>query len=269
MTTAPRLPAIFISHGGGPWPFVEMPIVAADVLKPLEAALRSLVTSLPMRPSALLVVSAHWEEPVATLMTSPHPPMLFDYTGYPPAAYELSWPAPGAPHLAARVEALLGAAGFTTATNPTRGYDHGTFIPLMLAVPGADIPILQLSLIDSLDPAQHIAMGRALAPLRDEGILLVGSGNSYHNMRGFGHRESTEPSRQFDEWLADAVVQLPAERERRLCAWSEAPGAKHCHPREEHLLPLHVMMGAGLEDEASFPLRMFALETHHRSVRFG
>jgi len=243
--------------------------MVGSALKPLEVQLRALVTRLPTRPSALLVVSAHWEEAVPTLMTSPNPPLLFDYTGYPPAAYALQWPAPGAPHLAERVTSLLGAAGFRTATNPTRGYDHGTFIPLMLALPDADLPILQMSLIDSLDPAQHIAMGRALAPLRDEGVLLVGSGNSYHNMRGFGHRESTEPSRLFDEWLADAVVQSPAERERRLIAWSEAPGAKHCHPREEHLLPLHVMMGAGVEDAATLDLQLFALETHHSSVQFG
>lgn len=269
MNTDTRLPAIYIPHGGGPWPFVEMPFIPTGSLKPLEGYLRSLVTRLDKRPRVLLVVSAHWEEPVATVMTSPNPPMLYDYTGFPQNAYELRWPAPGAPDLAGRVMTLLGEAGFRTATNATRGFDHGTFVPLMLALPDADIPILQVSLIDTLDPAEHIALGRALAPLRDEGVLLVGSGNSYHNMRGFGHAESTEPSRLFDSWLADAVRQPPAARERLLIDWERAPAARHCHPREEHLLPLHVMMGAGVNDGAALPFRMEALHTHASAVQFG
>lgn len=264
-----RLPAIYIPHGGGPWPFVEIPFIPTGSLKPLELYLRSLVTGLETRPKALLVVSAHWEAPVATIMTSSRPPMLYDYTGFAPKAYELQWPAPGAPDLVDRVTSLLARAGFQTDTDSTRGFDHGTFVPLMLAPPEADVPILQVSLIGTLDPAEHIALGRALAPLRDEGILLVGSGNSYHNMRGFGHAESTEPSRRFDSWLADAVCRPPAERERLLIDWERAPAARHCHPREEHLLPLHVMMGAGVDDGATLPFRMEALHTHASAVQFG
>lgn len=264
-----RLPTIYISHGGGPWPFVEVPFIPSGALEPLRAYLASLVTSLPVRPRAVLIVSAHWEAPVATIMTNPQPPMLYDYTGFAPEAYQLQWPAPSAPFLVSRVRELLAGAGFPTAEDPDRGFDHGTFIPLMVALPQADLPVLQLSLLRSLAPAEHMAMGRALAPLRDEGILLLGSGNSYHNMRGFGHAESTEPSRAFDEWLAHAVTREPSERNRLLEAWEQAPAARHCHPREEHLLPLHVMAGAALDDAATLPIRMEALSVYTSSVQFG
>jgi len=264
-----RFPAIYISHGGGPWPFVHVPFIPPGALEPLRAYLADLVTALPTRPRAALVVSAHWEAPVATIMTNPHPPMLYDYTGFGPEAYKLQWPAPGATFLVGRVHELLAGAGFATAEDPDRGFDHGTFIPLMVALPGADLPILQLSLLRSLDPGEHLAMGRALAPLREEGVLLLGSGNSYHNMPGFGHAESTEPSRAFDEWLAHAVTATPRERARLLEAWEQAPSARQCHPREEHLLPLHVMAGAALDDAASLPLRMKALDVHVSGVQFG
>jgi aromatic ring-opening dioxygenase catalytic subunit (LigB family) len=268
MTTT-RQPAIYLSHGGGPWPFVSIPFIPPGALAPLEAYLRTLVSSLPHEPRAALVVSAHWEAPVATMMTNPHPSMFYDYTGFAPAAYRLQWPAPGATFLVERVAQLLGAAGIPTAEDSKRGFDHGTFIPLMVALPEARLPILQLSLLDSLAPEAHIALGRALAPLREEGVLLLGSGSSYHNMRGFGHPESTEPSRQFDEWLARAVASEQSQRERLLRAWESAPAARLCHPREEHLLPLHVMAGAALGDPATLPLRMQALSVHASCVQFG
>ena len=264
-----RLPAIYIPHGGGPWPFVDIDFIPKGALDLLESYLRSLVASLEVRPKAVLVVSAHWEEPMATVMTSPRPPMLYDYTGFAREAYEIQWPAPGAPALAEETRSLLEQAGFHTASNSTRGFDHGTFVPLKLALPDADIPVFQVSLIDTLDPAEHIAMGRALAPLRDEGVLFVGSGNSYHNMRGFGHPASTEPSRLFDSWLANAVCQPPAQREALLVDWERAPAARDCHPREEHLLPLHVMLGAAHSDNATLPFRMEALYTHASAVQFG
>ncbi len=264
-----RQPAIYISHGGGPWPFVDIPFIAPGELDGLEAYLRTLVTSLPVAPRAVLMVSAHWEAPVPTLMTHPHPPMLYDYYGFAPEAYRLQWPAPTAGFLVDRVSGLLETAGFPVAQDDKRGWDHGTFVPLMVALPGADVPVLQLSLLSSMDAARHIALGRALAPLRDEGVLLIGSGNSYHNMRGFGHPESTEPSRRFDEWLADAVMRSPRERERLLADWASAPEARQCHPREEHLLPLHVMAGAALDDPASLPIRMVAMKVHVSGVQFG
>lgn len=269
MPSSPRQPAIFLSHGGGPWPFVEVPFAPPGTYEPLAAYLRSMMASLPAPPRAALVVSAHWEAPLATLMTNPAPPMLYDYYGFAPEAYRLRWPAPGATFLVEQTRALLGAAGFDTAVDPSRGYDHGTFVPMMVALPAADLPILQVSLLASLDPAAHVALGRALAPLRDEGVLLLGSGSSYHDLRGFRRAESTEPSRRFDDWLVDAVARPAAERERLLVAWEQAPAARRCHPREEHLLPLHVMAGAARDDAASVPLRMLALSVHASVVRFG
>lgn len=248
---------------------MSIPFIPPGELDELETYLRDLITSLPSRPKAVLIVSAHWEAPVPTLMTHPHPPMLYDYTGFAPEAYRLQWPAPTAGFLVDRVTQLLQGAGFPVAQDPSRGFDHGTFVPLMVALPEADLPILQLSLLRSMDPAQHVAMGRALAPLRDEGVLLLGSGNSYHNMPGFGRAASTEPSRQFDEWLAAAVTSPPRERERRLIDWESAPAARACHPREEHLLPLHVMAGAGLDDPATLRIRMLALKVHVSGVQFG
>lgn len=264
-----RLPAIYLSHGGGPWPFVDIPFIPKGSLEPLRAYLAGLIPSLPMRPRAVLVVSAHWEAPVVTLMTHPHPPMLYDYTGFAPEAYALQWPAPSATFLVERVKGLLTGAGFATAEDAERGFDHGTFIPLMVALPQADVPVLQVSLLSSLDPSQHLALGRALAPLRDEGVLLLGSGNSYHNMRGFGHAASTEPSRMFDEWLAHAVTREPRDRDRLLEGWEQAPAARACHPREEHLLPLHVMAGAAGDDVATLPIRVEAMRVHVSGVQFG
>ena len=178
-----RMPVVFIPHGGGPWPFVEMGFPPEDVSR-LANYLRSVRDVPPVPPQALLVVSAHWEAAVPTVMTAEHPPMLYDYYGFPPESYTITWPAPGSPALAARVRALLDAAGFPTGADPARGYDHGTFVPLKLTYPEADVPAVQLSLREGLDPAEHIAIGRALRPLRDEGIFIVASGMTFHNLRG-------------------------------------------------------------------------------------
>ena len=162
-TPGGRMPVAFLPHGGGPWPFVDLPLGDRDELDGLATYLRS-VRDLPHAPiKALLVVSAHWEERVPTLMTSPRPPMLYDYHGFPPESYQVQWPAPGAPELGARVRELLGAGGFDSATDDQRGFDHGTFVPLKLTYPDADVPTIQLSLKAGLDPAEHLAMGRALA----------------------------------------------------------------------------------------------------------
>jgi aromatic ring-opening dioxygenase catalytic subunit (LigB family) len=264
-----RMPAVYVPHGGGPWPFVELNFGPPEMWRPLEAYLRNLVTNLPERPKAVLVVSAHWEEAVPTLMTADHPPMLYDYYGFPQESYSISWPAPGAPELAASVKASLVNAGFSVDANATRGFDHGTFVPLKLAVPNADIPTLQLSLLKSLDPRAHLAMGHALSGLRDEGVFCVGSGSSYHNMRGFGQPSSRGVSEHFDAWLGHAVSQAAPEREELLTHWKDAPGAKQCHPREEHLLPLHVMAGIGHDSPASVPFRGDVLGVRMSAVQFG
>jgi aromatic ring-opening dioxygenase catalytic subunit (LigB family) len=264
-----RLPAIYLSHGGGPWPFMELDAARRAALQPLADYLAGLVRGLPQRPRAVLIISAHWEERVATLMTSARPPMLYDYYNFPPSTYTLQWPAPGAPDLAPTVRALLAGAGFEVQEDPKRGFDHGTFVPLMLALPKADLPVLQLSLLADMDPARHLALGEALAPLRDDGILLLGSGNSYHNMRGFGQASSTAASKAFDDWLVETVGCDRDSRRRRLLDWAAAPGARACHPREEHLLPLHVMAGAAGEDPGRAALRFEAAAVHNTCVRFG
>lgn len=249
--TAPapeRMPVAFFPHGGGPWPFVPIGIGSKEELDALATYLRS-VPELPKTPpKALLVVSAHWEEAVPTVMVNEHPPMLYDYYGFPPESYQITWPAPGEPVLAARVVALLQAAGIAAGTNAERGYDHGTFVPLKVAYPNADVPTVQLSLKRGLDPAEHLAIGRALAPLRDEGVFIVGSGMTFHNLRAFGPG-SRSVAEAFDGWLLK-VATLPAEeRDRQLIAWASAPSARASHPREEHLLPLMVVAGAAGSDQ--------------------
>jgi len=241
------MPVVYLPHGGGPWPFVEMAIGEKSERDEMAAYLRELGTTLPSQPKALLVISAHWEEALPTVMTNPSPPLLFDYYGFPKAAYELTWPAPGAPALAARVRTLLKNAGIDSAEDGARGFDHGTFVPLKLSYPAADVPTLQLSLKAGLDPAEHLAIGRALAPLRDEGVFIVGSGMSYHNMRGFGPQGRTA-SEAFDEWLGKTISADLATRDRQLTEWASAPAARASHPREEHLLPLMVIAGAAGAD---------------------
>jgi aromatic ring-opening dioxygenase catalytic subunit (LigB family) len=242
-----RTPVVFLPHGGGPWPFVDVGIGKPEELNPLAAYLASIRSIPKTPPSALLVVSAHWEEPVPTVMSSEHPPMLYDYYGFPPESYRITWPAPGHPKLAARVRTLLESAGFQTRENAERGYDHGTFVPLKLAYPEADVPVVQLSLKTGLDPKEHLAMGRALAPLRDEGVFIVGSGMSYHNLRAFGP-QAAPVSEEFDAWLRETATADPATRDARLADWARAPSARKAHPREEHLLPLMVMAGAAGAD---------------------
>jgi aromatic ring-opening dioxygenase catalytic subunit (LigB family) len=216
----------------------------------MRAYLEGLSKLTPERPEALLVISAHWEEPTPTVMTSAHPPMLYDYYGFPPESYTIQWPAPRVAALAARVRELLAAAKLPLATDADRGYDHGTFVPLKLAYPHADIPVMQLSLVQGLDPAVHLALGRALAPLRDEGVFIIGSGMSYHNLRAF-NASAAPAAAAFDTWLRDAVLRPTAERDRALTEWTKAPSARAVHPREEHLIPLMVIAGAAGEDRAT------------------
>lgn len=242
-----RLPVVFLPHGGGPWPFVDLGFGDQAELDELAEYLRSLGALPQSPPKAVLVISAHWEETVPTVMNGAHPPMLYDYYGFPPEAYTITWPAPGDPALASRVQQLLSAAGFQTAANSERGYDHGTFVPLKLTYPNADMPIVQLSLKAGLDPEEHLAMGRALAPLRDEDVFIVGSGMTFHNLRAFGP-QSRPIAESFDAWLRETAALEAPERDRRLLEWSKAPAARQAHPREEHLLPLMVIAGAAGED---------------------
>ena len=246
-TQSARMPVIFLPHGGGPWPFVDVGFSRQEV-NHLAAHLRELPALLARAPRALLVVSAHWEEAAPTLMTSPHPPMLYDYHGFPPESYSITWPAPGAPELAGRVRELLSAAGFAPRDDAARGFDHGTFIPLKVAFPEPSIPTLQLSLRRGLDPAEHLALGAALAPLRTEGVAIIGSGMTYHNLRALRDPRSRAASEEFHDWL-DHVMTLEApERDAQLVEWERAPAARLAHPREEHLLPVMIAAGAAGED---------------------
>ena len=236
------LPTYYIPHGGRPWPF--MPERARD-LESLAAFLRGLLADAGTRPRAIVVISGHWEEPLPTVSSRADYSMLYDYYGFPPETYALQFPAPGSPEVAERVVGALGAARIPAATEHTRGYDHGVFVPFMLVEPDATIPVVPLSLVDGLDPAQHIAIGRALAPLRNDDILIVGSGMSFHNLRAlYGGADVLARSSRFDAWLDDTVTGDAAARDQRLAAWASAPEARFAHPREEHLLPLMVAAGA-------------------------
>lgn len=245
--TTDTLPTFFISHGGGPWPYMLDQLNGA--YDRLQASLQDMPRQLPSRPQAVLMVSAHWEEPEFTVMATARPPMIYDYGGFPAHTYQVSYPAPGSPRTAERVRALIEAAGMPARVDAQRGFDHGTFSPMAVIYPQADVPLLQLSLKTGLDPAAHLALGRALAPLRNEGVLIVGSGLSYHNLRQFGPSAKLA-SAAFDQWLQQAVVAAtPAQRTSALLAWDAAPSARTAHPREEHLLPLMVAVGAA-ENEA-------------------
>lgn len=252
MTTS-RMPVAFLPHGGGPWPFVKLGWENApgyrEETESLYAYLQSVAKLPKTPPKALLVVSGHWETRVPTVQTHPNPPMLYDYYGFPPEAYRIEWPAPGSPVLAARVREALEAAGFQTAEDDERGYDHGAFVPLKVAYPNADVPAIQLSLVAGLSPETHLRMGRALAPLRDEGVFIVGSGMSYHNLRDMFDPERAIPvAEAFDAWLREAATLPAKDRDEALVRWTEAPGARSAHPREEHLIPLMVVAGAAGED---------------------
>lgn len=241
----PRLPTIFLPHGAGPCFFMDWQ--PADTWNRMRAWLAGLVTELGVQHRALLVVSAHWQAPVFTVTDQARPELLFDYYGFPEATYQLTWPAPGDPDLAANVRQRLEQTGLPNAGASDRGLDHGVFIPMKLSFPDASLPVVQLSLRRGLDPQEHLAMGKALAGLREQGVLIIGSGMSYHNMTRFrSGTDAIDPaSRQFDDWLTDTVQATPDERTDRLIAWADAPGARIAHPEEEHLLPLHVVAGAG------------------------
>lgn len=242
-----RLPTFFISHGGGPWPWMDG-MIEGPYAK-LAASLQSLPKTIGEGPKAILMVSAHWEAPVFTVQSNPHPPMIYDYYGFPEHTYRISYASPGDPELAARVEELLRDTGLRVVLDATRGYDHGMYSPMAVAYPNEDMPIVQLSLLTGLMPQAHVELGRALAPLRDEGIVLVGSGLSYHNLRAFGP-SAAQASKAFDDWLHMTMTLQSAARTEALLNWEAAPAARLAHPREEHLLPLMVAIGAAEQEVA-------------------
>lgn len=234
---------IYIPHGGGPWPLLGEPR-HRDLINFLEN-----VPSLLVKPSAILVISGHWEESRPTVNSGVAPPLFYDYSGFPEESYRITYPAPGDPLLAGRIVKLLENHGIQAASDEHRGFDHGVFVPLKIMYPEAAIPCVQLSLINSLHPDEHIRVGRALSGLQEENLLIIGSGASFHNLRAF-HEEPTEEAKagneSFEKWLIDTLSNdglTEEERAGRLEKWESAPAARYCHPREEHLLPLHVCYG--------------------------
>ena len=264
-----KLPTLYLPHGGGPWPFVDLPFGSERENQSLKGYLESIPGSLPEKPRALLVISAHWEEPVPTIMTAENPPMLYDYYGFPPESYTITWPAPGSPWLAERVKGLLNSGGFKTAEDSERGFDHGTFVPLKVAFPDAEIPTTQLSLLSSLDPAAHIELGRALLPLREEGVFIIGSGMSYHDLRGLMSGRGLDDSEIFDSWLAESSTLESETRNQLLTDWAKAPAARAAHPREEHLLPLMVVAGAAGQDKGKIAFSDTYSNARISAVQFG
>jgi 4,5-DOPA dioxygenase extradiol len=233
---------IYFSHGGGP-----LPILGDASHKKMVNFMLQLPSRL-RKPDAILVISAHWEEGIATVSGAQAPPMYYDYYGFPDQAYEITYPAPGSPDLAKRIAALLKKNEIPAHIDLKRGFDHGLFIPLKLMYPQADIPSLQLSLLRGLNPTAHIALGSALRELRSENILVIGSGFSFHNMREFSSQGINKPdadNEAFQNWLIEVCAGpiSQSEREQLLIEWQKAPCARYCHPREEHLLPLHVCLG--------------------------
>lgn len=244
MTENTQLPTFFIPHGGGPCFFMDWTMGPPDTWHKTRDWLLGFLAELPAKPRAVLIISAHWENEVTTVTAGAKPPLIYDYYGFPPHTYELTWPANGDPALAARVAGLLESAGIDCQENDERGFDHGVFIPMKLINPAADIPTVALSLRSDLDAGYHLEVGAALATLRDEGVLIIGSGFSYHNFEGFNSQRGLDDSQAFTGWLTETLA-LPADqRSQKLGQWQNAPEARASHPREEHLLPLMVAAGA-------------------------
>jgi aromatic ring-opening dioxygenase catalytic subunit (LigB family) len=262
-----RLPVLFVSHGGGPWPYV-------DSLKQMyvrtEQEMRRLPGRLPARPKAVLAISGHWEAPDFSVATEARPPMEYDYSGFPAHTYQIRYAAPGDPALAEQALTLIAGAGLDVVADPTRGFDHGVFVPLSLMYPNADMPIVMVSIKSGYDPGEHLALGRALAPLRDEGVLIVGSGLTYHNMRGFNQERATGDAEAFTRYLNE-VIALPDEHERdeKLLHWERAPRARSAHPREDHLMPMLVAAGAAGIDAGAVLFTEYVMKIPMTSYVFG
>jgi 4,5-DOPA dioxygenase extradiol len=246
--------ALYIPHGGGP-----IPLITGKDHEEMISFLKAVPKTLG-DISCIVVISAHWEADVVTITSGGNPPLIYDYSGFPDESYEIQYPAPGNPGMANKIHQALREQGVEATLDATRGFDHGLFVPLKLMFPEANIPCVQLSLVRGLKAAAHINLGQALASLDTENVLFLGSGLSFHNMQAFfGKRDGAidEQNEAFEDWLVETCTSekmSEADREHRLIEWeSEAPYSRYCHPREEHLLPLHVCAGlAGRQAEKAF-----------------
>lgn len=243
----PKLPTYFISHGGGPWPWIPK---MREMLSSLETSLARMPAEIGTTPRAVLMISGHWETPDFAVMSGARPGMVYDYGGFPPETYQIKYNSPGAPEIATRAAELIAAACLPTHLDAKQGYDHGTFVPAFVMYPDASVPLFQVSLQKGYNPAAHFALGRALAPLREEGVLIVGSGLSYHNLRLFGPGAKV-PSAAFDAWLAEVMARPAAERTEALMNWESAPYARVCHAEEDHFVPLFAALGAAETEKAT------------------
>jgi 4,5-DOPA dioxygenase extradiol len=237
------MPTLFFSHGGPD-------IVISDT--PARHFLENLAEQVPA-PKAIVIVSAHFEASHPTVVSDPAPGMIYDFGGFAPELYEMVYPAPGSPELAARVYQLLDEAGLEPRNEPKRGFDHGTWTPLKLAFPEANVPVVQVSVEPDKDAAYHYRLGKALSPLRNEGILLIGSGHITHNLRaafaamrfGISDPEMADKVSKFTTWMADA---LKSEHPESVLGWkTDAPFALENHPSDEHLMPIFFALGAAGE----------------------
>lgn len=236
-----RMPALYLPHGGGPSFFMQG--ARKQLFQAMEDFLRSVPSLLPGEPTSILILTAHWETPVHCFTGAAQPALIYDYFGFPPATYEISYDAPGQPELAAKAADLLRAAGLDAHVDEAHGWDHGVFIPLKVIYPQARIPVVAMSLLVSLDPGLHCAAGQALRSLREDGVLIIGSGMSYHNLRNF--EAGASASFEFDNWLEQVLAGNASQRAAQLALWSQAPGGRVSHPRQEHLIPLMLASGAG------------------------
>jgi aromatic ring-opening dioxygenase catalytic subunit (LigB family) len=261
-----HLPTYFIPHGGGPCFFMEWD--PPETWKKMGDWLKGMAGDVGVKPKAVVVISGHWEEDAFTV-TGPQPSLIYDYHGFPPETYQLKYAAPGAPELADKIVSLLKKAGLPARVDNKRGFDHGVFIPFKLIYPEADVPVVQLSLQKDMNPEQHLAAGRALASLRDEGVLIVGSGMSYHNLPRFMRGGGGDDAQKFDAWLTKAATAEPKRRDELLSHWEEAPSARQAHPREEHLLPLMVAAGAAGSDAGHKALADTVMGCAISAYKFG
>lgn len=237
------MPSLFIPHGAGPCFFMAPEEGFGMMWDRLGAWLKAFDQQIAQKPQAILLISAHWQTQDFAVTVADEHTLLYDYSGFPKHTYEIKYPAKGSAALAHEIAQRLSQQGLTCTLEPTRGLDHGAFIPLKLAYPEADIPVVQLSLNQSLDAALHYQVGQYLASLRKEGVLIIGSGMSFHNMRP-DPTLMTARAEAFDQWLFE-VLELSSEaRQEALCKWLAAPFARFAHPTEEHLIPLMVVCGA-------------------------
>lgn len=266
-----RLPTYFLSHGGGPWPWLPE---RHTVYQELESSLLRVRREVGDRPRALLLVSGHWEEADGfAVMSSDRPPMLYDYRGFPEHTYSVEYNAPGAPELAEEIGGLLASKSHKVRLDGERGYDHGVYTIAVCMYPEADVPILQVSIRADYDVQTHLQLGRDLAALRQQGVVIIGSGLSYHNLRNIRNQDvARADSAAFDAWLhATLTGPDPARRTTDILNWEQAPSARKAHPEEDHLIPLMVAMGAAENEPATriYHQDDFFGATSVSSYRFG